>query len=299
MNALLARVPLFVVLAGAMSLAMIVPALHALARDDHADARAFFYWTVIALAVTGATGLATARRERVRTTRDLLLALAGVFALLPALAAAPMAEAIPQAVFADLYLEMTAALTTTGGTIYDPDALSSTIHLWRALTAWQGGFLVWVAAVAILAPLRLGGFEVTWSPADGQSARLSHQIQSALPASRILRYAGALAPVYLALTMTLWTILTATGVGPTEAAIRAMSTLSTSGIRARGRAARPGGRDRDLRLSVLRRLAPDLRRRPLPRAVRPPGGRPRAADRLRHRGRRHGHALRAPLDRRV
>ena len=45
---------------------------------------------------------------------------------------------------------------------------------------------------------------------------------------------GHLAPVYAGLTLVLWGLLSASGMGPTEAAIRAMSTLSTSGIAGSG-----------------------------------------------------------------
>ena len=228
--------PLLVVVAAGMALSMAVPALHAVARDDHSDARAFTYWAVIGLAIVGVVGLATARRDEERHTRDQLLALVGTFALLPLLAAAPLSEAVPDTRFVNLYIEMTAALTTTGGSLYEPDRLSSTVHLWRALVGWQGGLVIWIAAVAILAPLRLGGFEVTWSAARGQSARLSAQIQAAAPGQRVRRYGATLAPVYAGLTLVLWGALSASGMEPSEAAIRAMATMSTSGIVGAGEA---------------------------------------------------------------
>ncbi|UWQ20486.1 potassium transporter TrkG [Jannaschia sp. W003] len=226
----LERLPLLVALAAVLTLSMPVPALHALARDAHEEARAFFYWTLISGALIAAVALATMRTRRGSIARSHLLALVGTYVLLPALALQPMREVIRDTSTLNLYLEMTAALTTTGGTLYDPDRLSPTLHLWRALVAWEGGLLVWVGAAAILAPIRLGGFEVTWSPRTGQSARLSSLIQEALPSQRIARYAAQLTPIYAGLTLALWMMLAASGMDPTEAAIRAMSTLSTSGI---------------------------------------------------------------------
>ena len=217
-------------LAATLSLSMLVPALHALGRDAHVEARAFFYWSVLGLAACGMVGIATYGPRRGHPALGQLLALAGAFALLPVLAMQPMREVIRDTTALNLYVETLAALTTTGGSLYDPDRLSQTLHLWRALVAWQGGLFVWVAAVAILAPLRLGGFEVTWSPRTGQSARLSSQMQAARPMARVGRYARQLAPVYVGLTALLWLLLAASGTAPTEAAIRAMSTLSTSGI---------------------------------------------------------------------
>ena len=224
-----------------LSASMLVPALHALARDDHGEARAFFYWALLGLAVSAALAVATHGPRRGHPARGQLLSLVGAFALLPALAMQPLREIVRDTTTLNLYVESLAALTTTGGSLYEPDRLSQTLHLWRALVAWQGGFFVWVAAVAILAPLRLGGFEVTWSPRSGQSARLSAQMQAARPTERVTRYARQLFPVYVGLTGALWLILTAAGTPPTESAIRAMSTLSTSGIVGADAApARPG-----------------------------------------------------------
>ena len=38
--------------------------------------------------------------------------------------------------------------------------LSKPIHLWRALIAWFGGGLIWIAAFVILLPASRGGFDV-------------------------------------------------------------------------------------------------------------------------------------------
>ena len=43
----------------------------------------------------------------------------------------------------------------------EPGRLSVAEHLWRAQVGWLGGLIMWIAAAAILAPLTLGGFEVT------------------------------------------------------------------------------------------------------------------------------------------
>ncbi len=209
---------------------MAVPALHALARDAHAEARAFAYSGVLSLAVLGAFALATMRRPVRLQARAHLLTLVGIFALLPVMAATPLTQIVPEAPFLDLWFEMVAALTTTGGSLFAPDALSPSVHLWRAFVAWQGGLIVWIAAVALLAPLRLGGFEVTWSMGDTRATPLNTPYARTDDAARLARYTGALVPLYAGLTAILWSALAATGQGGTEAAIHAMSTLSTSGI---------------------------------------------------------------------
>jgi trk system potassium uptake protein TrkH len=83
------------------------------------------------------------------------------FTLLPIMLAVPLYESIGNTVFLNTYFEMVSSLSTTGASAFDdPGRLNNADHLWRALVGWLGGFLIWVTAVAILAPLSLGGFEV-------------------------------------------------------------------------------------------------------------------------------------------
>ena len=109
------------------------------------------------------------------------------------------------------------------------------MHLWRATVGWLGGLLIWVTALAVLAPLNLGGFEVTSEvTAPGQATPSSGQMRPAAPAARLRRQAAALTPIYLGLTALLAAGLMVAGERPLVAAIHAMSTLSTSGISATG-----------------------------------------------------------------
>ncbi|CUH40440.1 Trk system potassium uptake protein TrkG [Jannaschia seosinensis] len=229
MTRMLARVPLIVALAGILSATMYIPAFHASALDFHVTARAFFYAGTIFLALTAAIGLATARYETDNPTRSNLLALLGVFTLLPVIAAVPLGEIVRDASFLDLYVEMVAAMTTTGGSLFDPRLLPDSVHLWRAMVAWQGGLLIWIAAAAILAPLRLGGFEVSGDvgpQGDGPPGRS----EVTTPQARVARAATLLVPIYFGLTLALWMMLVGAGQPATTAVIHAMSTLSTSGI---------------------------------------------------------------------
>ncbi len=220
------RVPLLVLLALVFAGSMYVPALHALARDAHREAQAFFYTGTLLLAALGAIAVATARDATRDITRSHLVALFGAFTILPAMALLPLLQIVPDTRLLNLYVEMVAAVTTTGGSLFAPDRLSDTVHLWRALVAWQGGAMVWVAAIAILAPLNLGGYEV----AGGGPGRRIDRRRSGDPDARLLRAIQVLLPVYAGLTATLWGLLVFAGEDATTAAIHAMSTLSTSGI---------------------------------------------------------------------
>ena len=65
---------------------------------------------------------------------------------------------------------MVSSLTTTGATLLPPvPDVSPSVHLWRAEVGWLGGFLAWVMAAAIFAPLNLGGYEVADRPRSAGS----------------------------------------------------------------------------------------------------------------------------------
>ncbi|MCK0166579.1 TrkH family potassium uptake protein [Jannaschia sp. S6380] len=228
----LRRVPLPVLLAGTLAASMYLPAIHASVTDAHAEARAFFYSATLLLALLAALGVATARRASSNVTRSHLLALFAAFTVLPAMAALPLWQIVADTRFLNTYVEMVAAMTTTGGSLYAPERLGESVHLWRAMVAWQGGLVVWVAAIAILAPLNLGGFEVSEgnpSIRPGLDPDRTRD-RTADPEMRVVRAVQALLPTYVALTFLLWGILVWLGEGGTTALIHAMSTLSTSGI---------------------------------------------------------------------
>ena len=113
-------------------------------------------------------------KATIRAVRDELLALVLAWVILPVFAAVPLMLLTPGIGVRGAIFEMVAALTTTGGTVYgDPETLAPAIHLWRGLVGWIGGVLTLTAAWAVLAPRRLGGFEVeaaTWRIEDAGRA---------------------------------------------------------------------------------------------------------------------------------
>ncbi|MBM2576508.1 TrkH family potassium uptake protein [Jannaschia sp. Os4] len=222
------RLPLAVLAGLVLTASMLLPMSHALVNDRHEEARAFFYWAILLGAGFGLLGLATARRAELEV-RGQLVSLVVAFALLPLAAALPVMELRPEAGLGPLWVEMIAAATTTGGSLFADVEFTRTIHLWRALVAWQGGLLVWIAAAAILAPLSLGGFEVL-AP-GGARLRVGRDGSGEVDArARVGRAVRTLGPIYVGLTLSLWLLLSLIGTDPTVAAIHAMSTLSTSGI---------------------------------------------------------------------
>ena len=228
----LRELPLFLLLFGVASAAMMVPAFYGLVTNDHAASRAFLYPALLGLVAFMMLALTFAGRRASLTPLASLLTLFSGFVFLPLFLAVPFVEALPTTKFINAYVEMISAFTTTGATLFEePARLSNTLHLWRAQVGWMGGLLMWVAAAAILAPLHLGGFEVTAQAEPGQQAYQGSARSNTLsPRDRLLRTMYRLAPIYLGLTSVLWLLLLANQESPFIALCHAMSVMATSGI---------------------------------------------------------------------
>ncbi len=222
------NLPFIVVLMGISAMTMFVPALYGFIVSDYASSRAFFYSGVLTTIFVMMLGLATQNMRIRRQGRSHLISILACFTVLPVLLAIPFAEAVPDTRFHNAYFEMVSSLTTTGMTLFTPDRLPDAVHLWRALVAWLGGFFIWVTAIAVFAPLTLGGFEISARGRIGEGAR--HSVNIADPSIRLRRYSARLLPIYAGLTGTLWLALYIAGDRPLVALCHAMSVLSTSGI---------------------------------------------------------------------
>lgn len=218
---MLGRIPVPVVVSGIVGLAMLVPAAYASVTDADGIAQNFFYSALFTLLLGGFVGLAMGRRQAVSAQRALLWVLAALL-VMPVVLAVPFALSVPDTGLFNAWWEMASSLTTTGATLYSADLLAPSLHLWRGIVGWLGGLLTLIAATAILAPLRLGGFELM-----GASASYGVTID---PARRLTRAARTVIPAYAGLTLTLWVILLLLGDDGMIALMRAMGTLSTSGI---------------------------------------------------------------------
>ncbi|MDB6176086.1 TrkH family potassium uptake protein [Paracoccus sp. Z330] len=244
----LLRLPLFIQLCILVGLSMLIPASYASVTDHDAIARNFFYASLLVLVLAGLVGLATAANPQGRRARDTLLSMLATMVLLPVILAFPFAESLPDTGMFNAWWEMVSSLTTTGASLYSADLLPAPLHLWRALVGWMGGFFMLAAAVAILAPLRVGGFELMASP-YGRSEQFERLPESSDPREpqphlsspefhtrlndpsfRLLRSARAVFPVYAGLTLLIWLGLLLLGDESLIALCRAMGTLATSGI---------------------------------------------------------------------
>ncbi|MEM6660455.1 MAG: potassium transporter TrkG, partial [Pseudomonadota bacterium] len=101
---------------------------------------------------------------------------------------------------------------------------------WRALVGWMGGLLMWISAAAILAPLSLGGFEVTARGQPGRPVSGVAQSEKVDPRGRLLRVTRSLTPIYAGLTAVICILLLIAGEQGLTAICHAMSVMATSGI---------------------------------------------------------------------
>jgi trk system potassium uptake protein TrkH len=229
----IAKLPLLVILIAVGGIAMFLPAAHASVTGAPDIAAVFFTFGGLSLALALFIGIAMAGQERREHPRRHLGAFLALFVLMPLQFALPFHDAVRNTTFLNAYVEMVSSLTTTGATLFDdPGRLAPSLHLWRATVGWLGGLFVWIGAIAVLAPMALGGFEVGQRRAqDLTGASAYRQITEVADLSyRVRIYGARLLPIYGGLTLALWVGLIIAGEMPMTALAHAMSTLSTSGI---------------------------------------------------------------------
>lgn len=228
----LTKQPLFVLLMGLSAALMLLPAAHAVSLRNFDVSRPFFYSALLFGFITAMIAISMDGRGFGRhQARNQLLTLLATFFVLPVMLAFPFYEAQGRMSFLDAWVEMVSCLTTTGATLFDnPWRLNVTLHLWRSIVGWMGGYFMWVAAFAILAPMNLGGFEVRSSGVAGSGRNLNQISRIADPSERFFRFAIRLGPIYLGITLALWIGLMMAGDRSFVALAHAMATVSTSGI---------------------------------------------------------------------
>lgn len=223
------QMPLVLQAMGMASVLMLVPAIYASQLNLDRDAQSFFYWSLLFSFLTFILALTVSGRQFAKSGRDQLLSILAIYIGLPLMLAVPMADAVQDASYFNVYFEMVSSVTTTGATVFEgSERLSDPIHLWRSITGWMGGAVTLTAAVLILAPMNLGGFELlqrnSSAPVHNAAQEKFGQIDHS---SRI---ATEVVIFYTAATLVLWLVLFALGNSPLLAFGVATATISTSSI---------------------------------------------------------------------
>jgi len=210
------------VLVTVLGIAMLLPAVvDAVAGSP--DWRVF----VISGAVTIFLGVSLALVFRGRvpehlSLRHTFLLTVASWTVLTGVAALPFVFSAFNVGYVDAFFEAMSGITTTGATVLvGLDSASPGILLWRALLQWLGGIGVVVMGVAVLPVLRIGGMQLLraeWSETSGKL----------LP--RAAELAAMVARVYALLTALCWLALSVAGMPAFDAALHALTTLSTGGF---------------------------------------------------------------------
>ena len=222
------NLPLFFQVLGISCCLMIIVAGYALAADLFREARIFLYTGLTGFLILSLLILATSNRNLKETGISQLFSLVFSFLFLPLFLAVPSWIILPSTDLRDIYLDMVSAFTTTGLPVFELELLSKPIHLWRALVAWFGGGLIWIAAFVILLPANLGGFEVFSK--KQQSSNSNRKLTLDERSVTLVKVSQKLVPAYTGLTLVLWGLLTVLGTDGYTSLIRALSVVSTSGI---------------------------------------------------------------------
>lgn len=214
---------------------MLAPAGVALDSGEADIAWAFLLGGIAAMVLATLVGIATANSKPSAKASAQFARFGMALAGLPALLAVPVALAVPEAALLDVYFEMVSCITTTGATVFaDADALHGSIHLWRGIVAWMGGFLFLAAAIGIAAAAQ----EAVW---NRDAARVAAESAIAAAERRRMLRALRLLAAYVLLTLALWSGLAILGEEPMDAMMHAMSAISTSGVSGSGPVPELGG----------------------------------------------------------
>lgn len=229
---MLARVPIIALLIGLVSLCMMIPCIQAASEGEWRSARGFLFPSIFGLLIAGSIGALLRPMAPRDSARHELLTLLLLWVSLPAFAALPLILLTPAIGWYGAWFEMIAALTTTGGSVYaKASATPDAIQLWRGIVGWLGGLLTLLAAYVVLAPRRLGGFEVM-AAADGvlRMPSADARVPGAIFQTRVYRALRTILPIYGGLTLALGVFFNAVDKPGLVAAVHAMSVMSTSGI---------------------------------------------------------------------
>ena len=209
-------------LVAALGLTMFAPLLaDLLAGDPHWSA--FLERAIIPTLTGGLVALACSNGVSAGLSlRQTFLLTALVWLLLPLFGAIPFILGATHASFTNAFFEAMSGLTTTGSTTFAGiDDFPDGLKLWRATLQWLGGVGIIVVGMVFLPELRVGGMQIFRSEAFETMGKI-------LP--RAGEIASSISVIYLGLTVACGLAYMATGMGPFDALVHAMTTVSTGGM---------------------------------------------------------------------
>ncbi len=225
------KLPLAISIPTLFILMLMIPSVHGFISGDSHKGRSFFY--AVLLGLFGLTFLRFSLQGTVfpMHRHAQLWSLIAFFLGFPLLLAIPLYEVSAAGQFIDAYLDIVSTVTTTGLPVFAPGSLSETLVIWRVSLGWASGFLIWVFAWSIFAPLNLGGFEHLGARGEAMTqTQNARQTTGRLPTEKFWSEAVRLGPVYLWITLAAALALLIVSGDPSYALLRAMATIATFGI---------------------------------------------------------------------
>jgi trk system potassium uptake protein TrkH len=231
------KLPLLISIPGVFVSMFLIPAVYAFGVGALIEGRTFLYAFVLGLFLIGFLGVAIETNQLVNHRYNQLWSLVAFFLGLPLFLAIPLNELSQVGSFLDAYLDMVSVITTTGLPIFEIEYSNDTLLIWRVFIGWASGFMMWVFAWTVFAPLNLGGFEHL----QGHSENLiENQIKASVrqqnSAAKFWREAVRLAPVYLFITFVAAALIKFVGNGLLFSILSAMTAMATFGIKIPGAA---------------------------------------------------------------
>ena len=225
------KLPLAISLPSILILMMMIPSLHGFYAGNVHQGRTFFYAVLLGLfaLIFLSFSLKGAHFSAHQNTQ--LWSLIAFYLGFPILLAIPLHEVAESGNFINSYLDIVSTVTTTGLPIFPTSTLSETLVIWRVCLGWVSGFLIWVFAWSVFAPLNLGGFELLGSHGSASGFyTIGSTDKMRLPAEKFWREALRLAPIYFLITAATSLALLILSGDPAFAILRAMATIATFGL---------------------------------------------------------------------
>ena len=231
--------PLVISLLAVLVMTMLIPAMYGLLFGEVNQGRTFLYAVILGLFSLTFIWLAVRKNPKLSKRYADLWSLLTFFVVFPIALAVPFQEALETGKMIDAYLDLVSVITTTGLKVYPDSYLTVTLVVWRVCLGWICGFLMWVFAWSIFAPLNLGGFELLEIKGSQEVVSKKGFIdRGKLPSEKFWREAFRLAPIYIGITVIGSIALLISNREPGFAVLRAMSTVATFGIYLPGEGAR-------------------------------------------------------------
>lgn len=208
------------ILLSVLSVSLAVPMLTDLYMG-HEDWKVFFLCTVITAFFGGSLILGNSGYEFKINRRQAFLTTVLSWLCIPTFSALPFHLSELDMSFTDAFFEATSGITTTGSTVITGlDEAPPGILIWRAILQWLGGIGIIIMALSVLPYMNIGGMQLF---------RIERaESEKALP--RATKMAGAIAIIYLFLTLLCTIAYFFAGMNHFDALAHAMTTVSTGGF---------------------------------------------------------------------